>query len=131
LEQTAEHVFVWVERSEDPYIVALDKQRGETTWKSPGLKTTSWSSPRLVPTRHGDHLVLSGGGKLAGLNPATGERLWEFSDIANNTTCTPMPAGEGKFLIGASDGRGANAAGKGAASNGLIEIEQQPDGKFN
>ena len=130
LEQNDRQVFVWVERGETPYLLALDKKTGKTTWKADGLAATTWSSPRLVPTADGDHLVCSASGKLAGFEPATGKLLWEFSEIANNTSCTPIPLGAGRFLIGASDGRGEHTGGQGAASNGVVQIARQSDGAF-
>ncbi|WP_417746344.1 PQQ-binding-like beta-propeller repeat protein [Rosistilla oblonga] len=130
LEQNDSLVFVWVERGEEPYILALNKTDGEVVWKAPGVGSTSWASPRLIPVGSSHHLVCSASGKIVGLDPASGDRLWEFSDISNNTSCTPMPVGDGQFLIGASDGRGETAAGTAAASNGLIEISKGDDGKF-
>lgn len=122
LEQRGTMAYLWVERSEDPYLLAFDKATGETVWKVDALEVTAWSTPRLVPTPWGDHLVCSGSGMLVGFDPETGQRLWQFDEISNNSTCTPMPVGQGRFLIGASDGRGEENAGSGAASNGLIEI---------
>ncbi|MEM6980843.1 MAG: PQQ-binding-like beta-propeller repeat protein [Planctomycetota bacterium] len=130
LESDLDHVFVWVERSTDPYVIAVDPASGETIWKSDGVGSTAWSSPRLVPTSGGNHLVCSAIGKIVGYDPATGERLWEFDGIANNSSNTPVPAGENQFLIGASDGRGETSSGAAAAYNGLIEIQPKPDGGF-
>ncbi|MFG0262708.1 MAG: PQQ-binding-like beta-propeller repeat protein [Novipirellula sp. JB048] len=130
LEQDQRHVFVWVERTDDPYLLALDKRTGETVWKAAGIGATSWSSPRLIGVGDGHHLVCSGSGKIVGFDPASGERLWEFDEIANNSSCTPIPAGDSMFLIGASDGRGESASGPAAASNGLIEIRKDDDGMF-
>ncbi len=130
LEQNDKDVFVWVERIEEPYVLALEKQTGEVQWKVPGVGSTSWSSPRLVPVGDGNHLVCSASGKIIGLDPVNGNRLWEFDDISNNTSCTPMPAGDGQFVIGASDGRGETEPGAAAASNGLIEITKQDNGAF-
>jgi len=130
LEQDQERAFAWIERSESPYVLAVSKATGETVWKSEGLGVTSWSSPRLVPVGKGEHLVLSGIGKLAGLDPQTGERLWEFDDIAGNSTPTPVPVENGAFLIGATAGREAGGGESAAASNGIIEIERQGDGTF-
>lgn len=122
LEQTDELVFVWMERSEEPYVLALSKKTGETVWKADGLGVTSWSSPRLVPVGESHHLVLSGIGRLAGLDPSTGERLWDFDGITGNSTPTPVPLGEGRFLMGATVGRGESGGGKAAESNGVIQI---------
>ena len=130
LEQTETSVFVWVERQADPYILAIDKVTGKDLWKKDGLGVTSWSSPRLVPVKDGTHLVLSGVGKIAGLDPATGDRLWTFEGIKGNSTPTPVPVGNGRFLIGATVGRGEGDSGRAAESNGLISIEQGSDGAF-
>lgn len=130
LEQDEENVFVWVERTDEPYLLAINKQTGETTWKSSGIGATSWASPRLIAVGDGYHLVCSGSGKIVGYDPATGKRLWEFDQIANNSSCTPMPVDNSTFLIGASDGRGESAGGDAAASNGLIKIQKSSDGSF-
>jgi len=130
LEQDNDSVFVWVERSEDPYIVSLNKQSGETEWKSKGLGATAWSSPRLVPVDGGQHLVLSAIGKLAGLDPASGEQLWAFDGISGNSTPTPMPLGNGRFLIGATVGRGESGGGRAAESNGVVQISKGEDGNW-
>jgi outer membrane protein assembly factor BamB len=110
--------------------MALSKETGETIWKSSGLGVTSWSSPRLVPVEEGKHLVLSGSGKIAGFDPQTGDRLWDFEDISGNSTPTPIPLGGGRFLIGASEGRGETGVGNAAASNGVIQITKDANGKF-
>ncbi len=131
LEQDDENVFVWVERTDDPYLLAIDKQTGEVAWKAPGIGVTSWASPRLITVGDDHHLVCSGSGKIIGYDPKTGDRLWEFDKIANNSSCTPMPVGDGTFLIGASDGRGESASGDAAASNGLMQIKRSEDGRFS
>jgi len=131
LEQNASHVFVWVERSSDPYVLAIDKQSGKEIWKSVGVGSTSWSSPRLLDVGTDQHLICSASGKIVGLNPASGDRLWEFDEVSNNTACTPIPVENGVFLLGASDGRGETSPGAAAASNGLIEIKPRQDGSFN
>ena len=100
LEQNENHVFVWIERENDPYVLALDKETGETVWKSKGLGATSWASPRLVPVANGDHLVLSGSGKMAGLDPASGDHLWTFDKIGGNSTPTPVPLGDSRCRTG-------------------------------
>jgi outer membrane protein assembly factor BamB len=130
LEQNDKLAFVWVERSEDPYLLALDKTNGEVVWKVPGVGAATWASPRLIDVGQTQHLVCSASGKIVGFDPVTGDRVWEFSEISNNSSCTPMPVGGGQFLIGASDGRGETTPGAGAESNGLIEITRNADGDF-
>ncbi|MFK8113109.1 MAG: PQQ-binding-like beta-propeller repeat protein [Rubripirellula sp.] len=128
LESDDSRVFVWVERSEDPYILALDKRSGRTAWKKSGVGSTSWASPRLLTVEDGEHLVCSASGKIIAVDPKNGQLLWEFAEIANNTSCTPIPISTGKFLIGASDGRGEASAGSGAAFNGVVEVKRKENG---
>ncbi len=130
LEQDETRVFAWIERQEQPYILALSKKTGKTIWESAGIGVTSWSSPRLVSVGEGRHLVLSGIGKLTGLDPKTGKQLWHLDDISGNSTPTPVPLGSGRFLIGATEGRGQSSGGNAAASNGVVQIEETEDGKF-
>jgi outer membrane protein assembly factor BamB len=131
VEQQADRVFVWVERTTDPYVLAIDKATGKDQWKVPGVGGTSWSSPRLVPVDGGEHLVLSAVGSLTGLDPKSGEKLWKLEGVVGNSTPTPMPLGGGRFLIGATDGRGeSQTAGKPAESNGVVAIRKTDDGKW-
>ncbi len=133
LEQSKDHVYVWIERQTNPYVLALSKKDGEVIWKSKGIGKTSWSSPRLIPVEKDFHLVLSGIGRIVGLDPKTGKHLWTFEEIAGNSTPTPVPVGKGKFLIGATVGRGSDSGGavSAAKSNGLIEIKRDEEGTFN
>ncbi|MCA9037746.1 MAG: PQQ-binding-like beta-propeller repeat protein [Planctomycetaceae bacterium] len=128
VEQSADHVFIWMERSEEPYVVCLKKSSGETRWKVPGVGATSWASPRLVPVDGGQHLVLSASGSLMGLDPTDGSQLWKLEELTGNSTPTPMPLGDGKFLIGATVGRGESGSGRAAESNGMVQISRTADG---
>lgn len=130
LEQAAEQVFVWIERAEEPYVLAVNKADGRTVWKSPGIGKTSWASPRLAPVGDGQHLVLSGIGAVVGLDPATGKRLWQFDQVSNNSTPTPMPVGNGRFLLGATVGRGGESSGATFKSNGLMQITKENNGAY-
>ena len=122
LEQDDKHIYVWIEAKTNPYVLKIDKQTGGNKWKAEGLGTTTWASPRLVPVGDQTHLVLSGIGKLAGLDIENGDRLWEFDKISGNSTPTPMPLGNGRFLMGATTGSGNNGTTKASDSNGVIEI---------
>ena len=129
LEQDGVNVYVWVERQQSPYLLAINKETGEIGWKTDGLGVTSWSSPRRVAVGKSHHLVLSGIGKIAGYDPKSGKQLWLFDKISGNSTPSPVPIGNGRFLIGASSGRGESTAGKAAQSNGLVQISSK-EGKY-
>jgi outer membrane protein assembly factor BamB len=130
LEQMDDRIFVWVERQANPYILAVDKSTGKDLWKSPGVGATSWASPRLIPLESTQHLVLSAVGTVIGIDPITGKELWKMTGITGNSTPTPVPAGPGRFLLGATQGRGETDSGKAAESNGLVAIRSQEDGSF-
>lgn len=134
VEQQDDRVFVWVERSEDPYVLALKKADGTNIWKSPGVGATSWASPHLVEVAKGEfHLVLSGSGKLAGLDPATGEHRWMTDNVKGNTSPTPFPLGNGQILVGATAGRGeaGGASGKPSDFNGVVQISKDESGAWS
>ncbi|MEM9381168.1 MAG: PQQ-binding-like beta-propeller repeat protein [Planctomycetota bacterium] len=130
LEHDGDVVYVWVEREEDPYVLAVSKDSGETIWKTEGAGGTSWASPRLVLFAEGErHLVLSGSGRIVGLDPSSGERLWTLADVSNNTSNTPIPLGNGRFLVGASEGRGEQPAGA-PKSNGVVQVAKDETGAY-
>lgn len=131
VEQDADSAYIWVERTETPYVLSVNKQTGETNWKVEGVGATSWASPRLVPVGDGHHLVLSAIGHIVGLDPQSGDRLWSFEGISGNSTPTPVPVGDGRFLIGATVGRGEASGGRAAESNGLIGITHTSEGLWN
>jgi len=130
LVQLEETVFVWVERQEQPYLLAVDQATGRDQWKVAGLGGTSWSTPVLLNVENETHLVLSGAGRVAGLNPATGERLWELEGISGNSTPSPCPVSGGRLLIGATAGRGESSDSSATPSNGLVQVRRNADGKF-
>jgi outer membrane protein assembly factor BamB len=115
-------VFVWTERNTDPYLLAVKRATGEVEWKVAGLGATSWSSPTLLPVDGTTQLVLSSDGKIAGFDPATGERLWTLEDVTGNTAPSPVVVGDGEFLMGASPGREQTVPVGVPESNGLIKV---------
>ena len=131
LEQSNDSIFVWIERADDPYLLSVDKATGRNRWKVSGIHATSWASPRLVPVGSQKHLVLSGIGKLVGMDPLTGRKLWEFDGISGNSTPTPMPVGDGLFLMGATVGSRNTGGTTAHESNGLVRITPQGEKDFD
>jgi outer membrane protein assembly factor BamB len=130
VEQDDDSAYVWVERPEQPYVLSVNKETGETNWKVDGVGATSWASPRLVPAGESRHLVLSAIGSLVGLDPASGETLWRLDGITGNSTPTPIPLGKGRFLIGATVGREEADTSGAAASNGVVAIGRTDTGSW-
>lgn len=124
LESNGKRIFVWVERSEAPYVLCLDRASGETLWKVDGVGATSWASPRLIDVQDEQHLVLSAIGSVVGLDPESGSRLWVLDGISGNSTPTPIPLGDGQFLLGATTGRGSPTDSPASKSNGVVQIQK-------
>lgn len=106
------------------YLVALRKTDGSTAWKQDRENRTSWSSPAIVPVNGEPVIVCSSSGSVDGFAPEDGTLLFQFTDVGGNTSSTPMPVGDGRFLVGASPGRGeeGDRAEKARQSNGLMQV---------
>ena len=79
-------------------IVALDKATGQEVWSFPGIER-SWSTPVIVEAPGGGaELVVSMQGKALGLNPATGEQLWECTSV-DDYVCPSAIAHEGIVYV--------------------------------
>ncbi len=116
----------------DAGVVAYNKLNGNIKWKTPSLGAVGYVSPAIVKISGEDHVVMitasagrgygqSSGGKVVGIDPRTGETLWEY----NNWNCIiPVPsaynAGDNKVLI--VGGYNAGAA--------MIKIDKNTNGSY-
>lgn len=114
------------------YIVAIAKPDGSVAWKTDRENRTSWSSPAIVPVDGEPIVVCSSSGTVDGYSPKDGTLLFSFEDVGGNTATTPMPVGDGDFLVAASPGRGEGGerAALAKKSNGLMRITKDGD-KFS
>lgn len=61
----------------DAYLVALDRETGETAWKTPREnKTRSYSTPIIRDIDGRTQMILSGSMSVASYDPRTGTRHW-------------------------------------------------------
>lgn len=133
--QTEDALFILVDDADGPsYLVAINKADGGVRWKADrGTGRKSWASPAVVTVGGAPQVVVSSGGNVQGYDPATGEQLWELTDVGGNTGVTPLPfpgddGADGRFLIGASGGRGGETADAARVSNGAVKITRTADG---
>jgi outer membrane protein assembly factor BamB len=95
----------------DAGVVAYDKLSGELKWKTPSLGPVGYVSPAIVRIAGEDHVVMitaatggrgtpQTGGRVAGIDPANGNILWNYTDWQCSI---PVPsaidAGDSKVLI--------------------------------
>jgi outer membrane protein assembly factor BamB len=109
-------------------VVAYEKLTGNVKWTTPPLGSVGYVSPSIVKVSGQDHLVMvtassgrSSGGKVVGINPLSGELLWEYTNFhCIIPVAHAVDAGEGRVLI--TGGYEAGAA--------MIKIEKLADGSY-
>ncbi len=127
--QTADAVILLIDHEAPSYLIALSKADGSTLWKTDRTGRRSWSSPALVPIGGKQQIVCSSTGSVDGYAPATGKLLWTFGEVAGNTSATPVPFADARFLVGASQGREAGDRAEGAKKSNLAATIEIKDGE--
>lgn len=128
LAQTADRLFVLADNDGPAYVAAIDKSTGETIWKTDRTPRISWSSPMLIPVGDTMQLVVSSSGSIDGYGIDDGKLLWTYDEVGGNTVASPIAAGNGQFLVGASPGRNGENAEGAKESNLLMRVNQTADG---
>lgn len=126
--QTNDSVIVLADHEGPSYLAALDKSTGKTRWKTDRDSRKSYASPSLVPVGEASQIVVSSDGTVDGYDPATGKLLWSFDEVGGNTSTTPLPIGNGRFLVSASPGMHGEREAAARKSNLVMQIEQTADG---
>lgn len=116
---SGEAMIILADHEGPSYLIGLRKTDGSTLWKTERTSRVSWSSPTIVPVAGKPQVVCSSAGSVDGYDPATGELLWSYGEVAGNTSSTPLPFAEGRFLVGASPGREGGARADGAKKSNL------------
>lgn len=127
LVQTTDRLFVLIDDIGPSYLVAINKATGEVVWKSDRTSRKSWSSPSIVQTGDQFQIVCSSSGSVDGYDPLTGQLLWSNTDVGGNSGTTPLPVGNGRFLVAASPGRDGERTEKAKESNGLMRLNRSGD----
>jgi outer membrane protein assembly factor BamB len=113
-------------------VVAYEKLTGKVKWTTPSLGPVGYVSPAIIKVGREDHIVMitasvggrgtsGSGGRVVGIDPLTGEILWEYT----NWQCPiPVPsaidAGEGRVII----------TGGYEAGTAMIKVEKKADGSY-
>lgn len=113
-------------------VVAYDKLTGDVLWKTPALGEVGYVSPAIVQIDGTDHVVYvtaSGGGrnapvvpgKIVGIDPVSGEVLWEYADwVCRIPIPSAVDAGDNKVLVIGGYELGAV----------MIQVEKGADGSY-
>lgn len=83
----------------DAYLIAVDKQTGETVWKTKRRDHRGWSSPLLIEVEGRRELVLNGHEGVQAYDPATGEELWYCKSFNGRGEPTVTPTDDGLLAV--------------------------------
>jgi len=83
----------------DSYIVALNRQTGETVWKRPRAhKTRSYVTPIIREVDGRTQLVFSGSHRIASLDPKDGSLHWEIDGPTEQFVASMVDDGEQFYM---------------------------------
>ena len=91
--QTAELVIVNIEHKGPSYLLAVNKQTGDISWKVDRPSGSSWTSPIMVQHDEKEQVVVSSGGSVSGYSVTDGQQLWSVDGISGNSVPSPTVAG--------------------------------------
>jgi len=128
-----EDLLIVASQAPEAGVVAYDKLTGELAWKTPSLGKVGYVSPAIVNIDGADHVVMvtasSGGrggtpvspGKIVGLDPGSGEILWEYADwVCGIPVPSAVDAGENRVVVIGGYELGAV----------MIRVEKGTDGSY-
>ncbi|TWT98990.1 PQQ-binding-like beta-propeller repeat protein [Neorhodopirellula pilleata] len=82
------------------YLAGLDLQSGKVAWRRDRGAFDSYSSPTVATVGGEDQLLITGGGRLASYDPATGTPIWETPCISDATCGTVVATKDSIFASG-------------------------------
>jgi outer membrane protein assembly factor BamB len=74
------------------FIIALNKNTGDTLWKKSRDERSSWSTPIIVEHDGKFQVVTTATNKIRSYDLASGELIWECSGLTSNTIPSPVSA---------------------------------------
>ncbi len=96
-----------VDGGDEQYVVALDKNTGETLWKTersaqldglvPDLRK-AYSTPIVVESKSGPLIISSGASRTSGYDAASGREVWYVDHPGFSMSSRPVTDGEHVFL---------------------------------
>ncbi|MBI3866768.1 MAG: PQQ-like beta-propeller repeat protein [Planctomycetia bacterium] len=77
----------------DAFVMGLNKQTGETVWKTPRDDFRGWSTPIVIESAGRTELVLNGHTGVTAYDPSSGKKLWFCKSFNGRGEPTVTPAG--------------------------------------
>lgn len=108
---------------EDDAVYGISKSTGEVRWRTEAI-TRAWTTPTLIKLDDGStEMVLNQKGAILGLNPRTGERLWECEAIQDYVVPCVIADGETLYCSGGRSNKTfcVRAGGRGDVSDSHLK----------
>ena len=117
-------VVTMIENDSESYTLGIDANTGRNLWKMERPKSANWSSPVVwqADKESAPVVVLQSSKGLVGVDPATGSRLWEYTDGASTTSSGVVVGGH--RVCGVARHHRAEAREDGGAPEQLWRSEQ-------
>ena len=119
LAHSGDVLFLLVDDTGPSYLVAINKEDGETQWKQERTSRRSWTSPVVLENGPQTEVIVSSNGSVDCYQADDGTLLWSMDDVAGNAIVSATPVAHG-VLVGGSQMRGSTDASKSIATNRLV-----------
>ena len=83
-------VILQCDTQKDSFVLALDAETGETTWKTDRDEAPSWGTPNVYQGSAGSELVTNAANYIRGYEPGSGKELWRLGGSSKITAPTPI-----------------------------------------
>lgn len=123
-----DQLYVLCDNEGPSYLLALNKSTGKTNWKTARSSRVAWSSPAVLPVDGKMQVVVSSAGPIDGYDAADGSLIWSVDGVGGNTVASPIPFGDGRFLVGASPGRNGENSDGAKKSNMAVQVTKTDTG---
>ena len=121
-------VFIQCDNDKSSFLLALDKRSGDELWRKARDEPSNWSTPYLWKNRVRTELVTTGGKKMRGQDPQTGEMLWEMN-ATGRTSATAVGNEELLYVDSVERFTGSPVRLVAIRAGGAGDISLKPDEK--
>ena len=108
-------LFIQCDNEEKSFLTALDSKTGKELWKVSRSERSGWSTPYVWKTKDRTDLVVIGGQKIRGYDPADGKEVWAIDIGGGQCSASPVADAE-KLYVGVGQGGGGFGKGGGAGA---------------
>ncbi len=124
-------VFLQCDNDEASFALALDPKSGDEVWRLDRDSRTSWSTPLLWRNRARTELVLCGSGTVTGVEPATGETIWELEGFGGSFSSTPASDADQLYFGNSGPGSAGPLTTVVAGAEGEVPYQQGQPSKWS